>query len=128
MRQNYEANSFLPSATRTATSSGILPRNTGHRGIIIKVDVTAIGAPAGNISKIEIQIKVGDNFKTVYQWSGLTINAVDQYVFLLYPAAASAGQWTAAPLQGTLPINSKIVITHDDANSLTYSVAAEYLG
>lgn len=123
----YDAVTVLASEARTATATSEVVRNgLGARGVMLLLNVTA-QTDTPNISALALQVKVGSTWTTVYSFTGLTINAAGQKTFLIYPGAASAAGWTAAPLQGPCPGEFKIVVTHDDADSITYSLTAEFL-
>jgi hypothetical protein len=115
----------LESAARTATTnSAEIVNLVGARGILLYLDVTAKAA-SPNISAVSIAVPVGATWKVVYTWGSLSIADVSQSTFCVYPGAASAASWTAAPLQGPLPRRFRVTVTHDDADSITYSLRAD---
>jgi hypothetical protein len=118
----------LPSVARTAAATGALLTNMQARGILLLVDITAVGGSPGSITSVNVQAQIGANYKTIYAFTGLTtLNAVGQFAFCIYPGAASAGSWQAAPIQGPMPRHFRVTTTHADANSTTYSVTVVYL-
>lgn len=121
-----DANTILGSEARTATATSGTITNAVGLGMILKLDVTAVTATP-NLSAIAVEMAVGSGWLKVYEWTGLTIATVSKSAFLLYPGAASAGSWTAAPLQGVCPRTFRVVVTHDDADSITYSLDAEFV-
>jgi hypothetical protein len=117
----------LPSVARTAAATGATLLNQGARGILLLVDITAVGGSPGSITSVNVQALICTSWKTVYAFTGLTLNSISQAAFCIYPGAASAGSWQAAPLQGPIPRHFRVTTTHADANSTTYSVTVVYL-
>ena len=126
-RNNHEA-IVLASAARTGDTNSADQVNYNARGMAILLDVTAVGSPAGQIDAINVQAKIGSNYVTVYSFGTLTINAAGQHAFLVYPGAATAGSWKAAPVQGIIPRNWRLQVDHaNETDSITYSIVACYL-
>lgn len=108
------------------TSANLM--NYNAKGITILLDVTAVNG-TGSISEIDIQAKLANGYKTIGSWATLGIAATGQYVFQLAPGAASAGDFTAAPIQAFLPrkFRIKTVAATDAAgNDVTYSITVVY--
>ncbi|MFI0608485.1 MAG: hypothetical protein ACH37Z_11450 [Anaerolineae bacterium] len=120
---------ILPLEARTTTAMGTSAafRARAGRGLVLLIDVTA-KASTPNISAVAIQVKgPAGTWATVYTWTGLTIADAGLFKFCVYPGAASAATWTAAPLQGPIPARDlRVVLTHDDTDSITYAVAAVF--
>jgi hypothetical protein len=126
-RNNHEV-TVLASAARTGDTASGDQVNYNARGMALLLDVTAVGTPAGQIDAVNIQAKIGANYATVYSFGTLAINAVGQHAFLVYPGAATAGSWKAAPAQGIVPRNWRLQVDHaNETDSITYSVVACYL-
>ena len=118
---------LLPSAARTVTANSARVDNvTGAMGIAIYLDVTAVAATP-NLSAVTVQVPVGDAWHPIYTFGSLTIATTGVRAFCIHPGAASAASWTAAPLQGPLPRSFRVAVTHDDDDSITYSLRAELL-
>jgi hypothetical protein len=116
----------LASAARTAGASGASMINVANRGVMIVVDITA--STTGNILTLNVQaMGPSGTYTTIYSFAALTMSAVGQYHFCIYPGAASAGAWKAAPLQGPIPRHFRVITTHTDAVSITYSVSVVQL-
>lgn len=125
----HQRKTLLPSAPRAAAGAvNTAPQGNQYaRGLALYLDVTAVAATP-NISAVAVQASFpGGLWRTIASWTGLSISGVSQNAFLLYPGAASAGGWTAAPVQGVLPSQYRVAVTHDDADSITYSLEAEEL-
>jgi hypothetical protein len=114
----------IPSAARTAAATGATLTNNWAKGLALLVDVTAVGGSPGSITSVNVQVLIGTSWKTIYAFTSLTLNVIGQSAFCIYPGAASAASWTAAPLQGPVPRHLRVTTTHADANSITYSVTA----
>jgi len=115
----------LQSAARTApTNSAEILNLMGARGILLYLDVSAV-VSTPNLSAVSLQVPVGASWQTVYTFGSLTCATTGMRTFCIHPGAASAASWTAAPLQGPLPRRFRIVVTHDDADSITYSLRAD---
>ena len=115
--RHYEA---APSKARTATFTSESLVNRGC-GAVIGIDVTAV-TDTPNVSQLELQALVGGSWKTFAKWDTLTINAAGQYQFLACPGATASAEWTAPPIPTVVPLNFRVKLTHDDADSITYSV------
>lgn len=97
-------------------------------GMILLLNVTAVGTPAGQINTINIQAKFGDTYKTVISLTGLAINSADLYVFRIHPGAATANAWKAVA-QDVVPLEGRIQIDHaNNSDSITYGLRIQALG
>lgn len=123
-RNNFEA-IVLASAARTADTDSADQINYNAKGLALLLNVTAVSS--GQINGLLIKARVGSSYVTIYQFTSLAISTTGQRAFLIYPGAASAGSWTAAPLQGVIPRNWRLTVDHNDANSITYDVVASYI-
>ena len=127
VRNNHEVTA-LSSAARTGDTNSTDQINYNAKGMAILLDVTAVGSPAGQIDAIRVQAKIGSSYLTVLAFATLAIASTGVRAFLIYPGAASAGSWTAAPLQGAVPRNWRIQVDHaNETDSITYSVVASYI-
>lgn len=112
----------LASAARTATinSSDII--NYNHRGLLLVVDVSSAGT--GSITpSIQIKDSVSGNYRTIWTAAAaLTANGTAAY--MLYPGAASAALYTEA-IQAVVGRTFRVVATHNNANSITYSASVD---
>ena len=127
-RGNLEA-TVLASAARTGDTNSADQTNYNAKGVMLHLNVSAVGAPAGSISAINVQAKdpVSGAYLTILAFSALAIATTGYRVFLIYPGAASAGAFTAAPLQSVLPRTWRINVDHaNETDSITYSIAVTY--
>lgn len=102
--------------------------NYNAKGITILLDVTVVNG-TGRISEVRVQAKLANGYADIGAWTTLGIAAVGQYVFQFAPGAASAGSFTAAPIQAALPRNFRVqTVAATDAagNDVTYSVTVVY--
>lgn len=102
------------------------------RGIALWLNVSAIGGTAA-ITTIAIQGKdlISGSYLTMYSFGSLAITSTGLRGFLIYPGAASAASWTAAPLQGPIPRVWRVVTTltgtdGGGTNNAAYSVSVDY--
>lgn len=118
-RRSTQGASVLASASRTTTQTQADQTNYNWAGLILTVDVTAIGT--GSITP-KLQ---GKNANGVYYdvWvAAAAITANGTKVYQLYPGATGVGAMTEA-VALVLPAQYRVVITANNANAVTYSVA-----
>ena len=116
----------LSSAARTTTTSSSELTNRNGRGIAILLDVTAVSS--GQITGIDVRVPLPSGaFATIYSFGTLSITTTGQRAYLIYPGAASAGSWTATPIQGPIPRRFVVRVNHQDSNSITYSVTVSVI-
>jgi len=126
LRNNHDITA-LASGARTATTTSASLTNYNARGMTIQLDVTAVGAPAGTITLIEVLTLVGTTEVVLYSFDIVDLGAIGTRHLLVYPGAASAASWSVAPLQGPVPRTFRIRATHLDANSITYSIVCSMI-
>jgi len=98
-------------------------------GAEIIIEVSAVGAPAGQINGIVVQNKTSEgNFFDAFNFGALAINAPGRYVLIAYPGPPAAGLYAAAPVSQLKPTQGRLRITHSNANSITYRVKIRNLG
>lgn len=115
----------LASAARTGDTTSATQTAYNHKGIVLFLNVSAVGAPAGQIDTLNIQAEDpgSGNWFTMYAFTALAINSTGQRAFLIYPGAASPASWTQAPIQGVIPRQWRINVDHaNQTDSITYSV------
>lgn len=111
----------LASAARTATlNSGDLTNYDG-RGLHVVVDVTAAGT--GSIT-ITIQGKDAVSGQYYTLLAGAAITTISTNVYKVYPGLTASANAVASDI---LPRTYRILITHNNANSITYSVGASVI-
>lgn len=118
MRDN-ESIAVLPSEARTATVTGDDQKNWAFNGLHLIIDVTAISATPSVVPKIQGKDPVSGKYYDLL--TGVAITAVGITVLKLFPSATAAANVT---VNDTLPRTWRVIMTHADADSITYSVGA----
>lgn len=119
---NNHSFTVLASAARTATVSKEIPNN-GWRGLILCVNATAETATASVTPSLQAKNEAGE-WQTIWT-AAAAIEAVGTFTYLLYPGA-SGGNFTE--VDGIpLPLELRLVMTHADADALTYSIRGHWL-
>jgi hypothetical protein len=113
---------FLASGARTTTQTQADQTNLNKNGIRVVVDTTAIGT--GSIT-VAIQAKDPASGKYVTMLTGAAIVTNTTMTYLVYPGAANTANVSA---NDRLPRTWRILVTHNNANSATYSVGYMLLG
>jgi len=109
------------SAARTTAPDGVAVTNyAGARGAVLQLDVTA-AAGGQTVTGVALQQLVGATYKTINEWTALSLGA-GQHALLIYPTAGAMGGYAAAPINGVLPKALKVVLTHGNSNSITYTL------
>lgn len=112
----------LPSASRTTTQAASFSDNYQGRGLRLWVVVTNAGA--GSITpRIDIIDPTSGNLKTVLTGAAIAANGVT--LLEVWPGAPVSAWSTSLNYQ--LGLSWEAVIIANNANPITYSVAAEYL-
>jgi hypothetical protein len=115
------------STARTATwNSGDL-NNNEHRGIMVVVRVTTGSATPSVVPSIQGKDPVsGAYFQLHADIAAITATTATTFVYVLYPGVEET-EGTGGVTQmesGVLPKTFRILFTHGDADSITYSVSA----
>jgi hypothetical protein len=95
-------------------------------GLLIYLEVTAVGAAPGVVTTISLQAKNGENYDTVAQFGALAINAVGRYTFRVAQGAsrvAGANAYKGA-IEEAPPTAARIQIVHT-TDAMNYSVKVE---
>jgi len=112
---------ILASAARTTTQTGADQTNDYRRGIRLVVDITAAGT--GSITaSIEAKDPTSGKYVTILASAALVTNQTK--TLLVFPGAIAVANSVANDV--LTPI-WRVVITHNNANSITYSVGAQLL-
>lgn len=112
-----DGRSLLASAARTTTQTIADTPNLGHGGLHLIVDVTSAGT--GSITP-KIQGKDANGvYYDLLVGSAITTNGTN--VLKLYPGITAVPNGAAADV---LPPVWRVVVTANNANSVTYSVGA----
>ena len=117
---------LLASAARTASTSSSDQTNFGARGVIITLDVTAISATPSITLAVEHKDSVASNYEKLLDATAVT--ATGTHTYIVYPGADTTAREDVVEASGW-PIGRtwRVTVTHADADSITYSVAASYV-
>jgi hypothetical protein len=119
--QEPRAITVLASAARTTTQTQADQTNLSGKGITIVVDVTTAGT--GSITMtINVKDSVSGKYITLLSGAAITTNSTTRY--RVYPGLTAAANSVASDVLGR---TWRIVITHNNANTITYSVGAEVI-
>jgi len=120
MKVNKVSQTLLVSAARTATTTKVLNKvNINNLAVII--DVTAIAATPSVVPTIEGQDPTSGEFYVML--TGAAITAVGTTVLRVGPDMPVTANLSA---QDMVPENFRVVLTHADGDSITYSVGLNY--
>jgi len=108
-----ESHQLYASEARTASVTSSDKRNLGHRGIRVVIDVTAVSATPSVTPKIEGKTATGIYY-TLFE--GAAITGTGKTEILVFPG------YTVTEANKFLPLVWRLVLTHADADSITYSV------
>lgn len=120
-----EEKTLLFSAARTATTTTAEQANTRHRGMILVVNVTGRAAATTLTPSLVLVDPVSKETATVWT-AAAAINSADAtiaYLFYPSPNTDAAALYTEA-VDMVVPTRWKVVMTHSDDKSVTYSVSA----
>lgn len=106
----------LASEARTAITTSEDQTNSQHKGCHIIIDVTV--DDGGTITP-KIQGKDSTSGKYYDILVGSAISTVSTTILKVYPGLPASGNVSANDI---VPSKFRIVVTHGDANSMTYSV------
>jgi len=109
----------LSGATTTQTSA--VQDNDGHRGIKVVLDTTTIGT-----GSVTLTIKGVDPLsgKTWTLLAGAAVTTNTTNVYTVFPGATASANVAA---NDQLPCQWQVVVTANNANAATYTVAAHLL-
>lgn len=95
-------------------------------GLLIYLEVTAVGGAPGVVTTLNLQAKSGDNYDTVAQFGLLAINAVGRYIFRVSPGASRAAGANAykGAIEEVPPTVGRIQVVHT-TDVMNYSVKVE---
>ncbi len=113
---------ILPSLARTATVTGDDIKNLLSRGLHLIIDVTAVTATPSVVPKIQGKDPISGKYYDLI--TGAAITATGTTVLKVFPSATAA---TNLAVNDFLPAVFRVVMTHGNANSATYSISANML-
>jgi hypothetical protein len=115
-KRNNLQGALLASAARTETQTGTDQVNYNGRGIHVVLDVTAVTDTPSIVLKIEGKSASGVYYTLL---EGAAVTGTGTHVYKVMPWATPVANEAAADL---LPRTWRVVVTHADADSITYSV------
>lgn len=114
----------LASAARTATVASADQYNPdGWRGVHVVIDVTAITATPSVVFTVQGRDPVSGQYYTILASAAVT--ATGTTVLRIFPGATAAANTVA---NDCVPPIWRVNAVHGDADSITYTVSAGYLG
>lgn len=122
MSQVKQQITVYASAARTATPTAVEIGTSGVRGLHLVIDVTAITATPSVVPTIDGYDALSTKWFNLL--TGVAITATGTTVLKIYPGVTAVANAAAADV---LPGKIRIVLTHGDADSATYTVAAHLM-
>lgn len=110
------------SVARTATPTAGLVSMRGRRGVQIVIVATASADTPSVVPTIQCHDPLSDTFYTIL--TGAAITGASTVVLTVYPGATAVANVSTG---NVIPDVFKVVMTHADGDSITYSVAAHLL-
>jgi hypothetical protein len=118
-----EVRTLLASAARTATTnSGDQPNIRGHRGVEVVINVSAAADTPSVVFTIQGRDPVSGEYYTILASAAVTGTGVT--ILRAFPGATAANNTVANFL---LPAVWRVLATHADTDSITYSVSGTLL-
>lgn len=108
---------IAPSAARTATFTGTANSIPGCIGAEFLVDITAVSATPSVQMSIEAFDVASGKWISLGSWAS-SFSTVSSQIFRWLPGISTAGRMN----NGVLPKTWRLVATHLDADSITYSI------
>jgi hypothetical protein len=115
----------LPKAQRTATVTSDPFWLLSPGDAVLTLDISSL--EDGQITQIEIQMRIGDSFKTIITIGSLTLNAVGKHAWLITKGDAAAGGWTGV-IQGIVPERGCVKVTLAGGSEMVFGVKLGSLG
>ena len=117
-----ETVTLFVSAARTVTANGADQINRRHRGVVVTIDATAASATPSVVFTIQGKDPVSGKYRTILDSAAVT--GIGTTTLRVYPGIVAAAN-TAA--NDVLANEWRIIATHADADSITYSVGASLI-
>lgn len=111
------------SAARTATPTATAIGTSGAHGVRVVIDVTAVAATPSVVPTIDGYDDLSGQWFNLL--TGAAIVGTGTTVLTVYPGITVAANVSASTV---LSNTFRVVMTHADADSITYSVSAHLLG
>ena len=112
----------LTSAARTATNNASL-EILSKVGVNVVIDMTAVTATGSVVFTLQGIDPLSGQFYTIIESAAVT--TVSTVVLTVYPSATEAANLAVS---NGLPDNMRILATHVNAVTMTYSVGLNYMG
>ncbi len=110
------------SAARTATPTASIVSMRGRRGVQIVIVATASADTPSVVATVQCHDALSDTFYTVLTSAAIT--GAGTTVLTVYPGATAVANVSTG---NVIPDLFKVVMTHADGDSITYSVSAHLL-
>lgn len=107
------------SAARTATPTAVEVNTSAARGLHLVIDCTAVTATPSVVPTIDGWSELGSDWYNLL--TGVAITATGVTVLKIYPGIVALANGSASDV---VPNRIRVVMTHGDSDSATYSVAA----
>jgi hypothetical protein len=114
--------SIFTSSARTATPTAVEVNANGAHGIHLVIDVTAASSPSV-VPTIDGYDELSGKYYNLL--TGSAITATGTTVLKIFPGIATLANGAASDV---IPNRIRISMTHGNANSVTYTVAAHLMG
>jgi len=111
------------SAARTATPTAAQFAAAGNRGLHLAINVTAVTDTPSVVPTIDGYDAASNTWYNLL--TGNAITATGTTVLKIYPGIATVA---GAAASDVIPQTVRLVMTHGDADSITYSAAAHLVG
>lgn len=108
----------LASEVRTATTTSDDLRNSQHKGCHVIIDITAKGTTISITPTIQGKDPLSGKYYTIL--TGTAISTVSTTVLRVYPGITVSAN---ASVNDIIPSEFRILMTHGNATSATYSVS-----
>lgn len=109
---------LITSAARTATNSSADQTNYNGRGVVVFVNVTVAGTGSITVT-IERKDPISGTYSTILASAAIT--TISHNIYQVMPSMVVAANSKADEI---LPRTWRVTVTHNNANSITYSVGA----
>lgn len=111
------------SAARTATPTEAAFGAGGAHGLHLVIDVSAVAATPSVVPTIDGYDTLSDSWYNLL--TGVAITATGTTVLKIYPGIAAVANASASDV---IPNKLRLVMTHADADSITYTASAHLMG
>jgi hypothetical protein len=121
-QRNNNEQTALASAARTVTINSADLTNFNSPGVVVTVDVTVAGTGSITVS-LQYKDTLSGQYKTLLTSAAIT--TISTTTLVLFPGVTVAANLAASH---PLPRIWRVNVVHNNANSITYSVSANYVG